>query len=65
MDGLGSILGGGRNSSLFAIQSRPALTHTKHPAQWVQGTLSPGLERPVHEVDISPPPSTEVKNAWS
>jgi hypothetical protein len=29
------------------------------------GDLSPGVKRPGHEVDHSPSPSAEIKNAWS
>jgi hypothetical protein len=29
-----------------------------------RGVHSPGLKRPWHEADHSPPPSAEVKNAW-
>jgi hypothetical protein len=45
--------------------SRPALRPTKTSVQWVPGALTPGLKRPGHEDDHSPPSSAEVKNAWS
>jgi hypothetical protein len=49
----------------MSFLSRPAVDPTQPPMQWVQGTLSLELKRPGHEADTSPPPSTEVKNAWS
>jgi len=36
---------------LFATASRPALGPTHPPIRWVLGVLSPGLKRPVSEVD--------------
>jgi hypothetical protein len=51
--------------SFFAAASRPALGPTQPPIQWVQGALSPGVKRSGREVDHSPAPSDEVKNAWS
>jgi hypothetical protein len=50
---------------LFTTACRTALGPTQPSIQWVQGALSVGLKRPGREVDHSPPPSTEVKNAWS
>jgi len=38
---------------------------THPPIQWVPGALFPGVKRPGHEADHSPPPSAKVKNAWS
>jgi hypothetical protein len=35
------------------------------PTQRVPGHLSPGIKRPGHEADHSPPFSADVKNAWS
>jgi hypothetical protein len=49
---------------LFAAASRPALGPIQPPAQWVAGAITPGIKRPVHEADHSPPSSAEVKNAW-
>jgi hypothetical protein len=49
---------------LFATACRPALGPTQSPIQWVPGTLSPSVKRPVREADHLPPSSTEVKNAW-
>jgi hypothetical protein len=45
--------------------SRRALGPTQPPIQWVTGALSVGVKWPGHEADHSPPPSAEVKNAWS
>jgi hypothetical protein len=45
--------------------SRPALGPTQPPIQWVPGALSLGVKRPGREADHSPPPTTELKNAWS
>jgi hypothetical protein len=38
-----------------------------HPASYPMGTRGsfPGVKRPEHEVDHSPPSSAEIKNAWS
>jgi hypothetical protein len=33
--------------------------------EWVQWTLSSGVKRPRHEAGHSPPPSSDVKSAWS
>jgi hypothetical protein len=46
---------------LFSASFRPALGSTQPPIQWVPGTLSPGVERPVREADHSLPASAEVK----
>jgi hypothetical protein len=37
----------------------------KPPNKCKRGCFSPGVKRPVHEADNSPPSSVEVKNAWS
>jgi hypothetical protein len=37
---------------------------TKPPVQQAPGDLSPGVKRHGLEADHSPPPSSEVKNAW-
>jgi hypothetical protein len=49
---------------LFSMSSRPALGPTQPPIQWVPWTLSPGVKRPGHEADHSPPTSAEVKKMW-
>jgi len=38
---------------------------TQPPIQWVVGGLSLRVKGPRREADHSPPPSAEVKNAWS
>jgi hypothetical protein len=38
--------------------------YTQPPVQWASGALSPGVKRPGHEVDHSPPTSAEVKKVW-
>jgi hypothetical protein len=50
---------------LFTTASRPALRPTQPPIQWVPGVLSLGVKRPGREADHSPPPSADIKNAWS
>jgi hypothetical protein len=35
------------------------------PIQWTPWAISLGVKRPGSEADHSPPPSAEVKNAWS
>jgi hypothetical protein len=37
------------------------LGQLKTPIQWVPGALSPGVKRPGHEADHSPPIIAEVK----
>jgi hypothetical protein len=49
----------------FTTASRTALEPTQPPIQWVREALSLGVKRPGREADHSPPPSAEVKNAWS
>jgi hypothetical protein len=44
---------------LFATASRTALRPTQPPIQWITGTLSLGVKRPVSETDQSPPSSAE------
>jgi hypothetical protein len=56
----------GRVSEFFS--SRPVLEPTQPISQWVRGSLSlggGGVKRPGREDAHSPPPSAEVKNAWS
>jgi hypothetical protein len=38
---------------------------TQPPIQWIPGAFVLGVRRPGHEADHSPPPSVEVRNAWS
>jgi hypothetical protein len=45
---------------VFSKTSRPAVGPTQPPFQRV-----PGVTRPGHEVNHSPPSSAEVKNEWS
>jgi len=40
---------------------RTSLGHTQPPIQWVPGTLSLGVKRPVCLADHSPPSSADVK----
>jgi hypothetical protein len=49
---------------LFFGASRPALGSTQPPIQWVPRALSPGVKRPGHEAEHSPPTSAEVKKTW-
>jgi hypothetical protein len=48
-----------------ATAYKPALKPTQPPIQCVLGPLSPEVRQLGNEVDYSPPPSAEVKNAWS
>jgi hypothetical protein len=50
---------------LYLTASRMTLGSTQPPIQRAPGALSPAVKRPGREVDHSPPPSAEVKNAWS
>jgi hypothetical protein len=50
---------------LCATSSRPALGPAKTSIQWVPAIVTPEVKRPPREADHSPPPSSEVKNAWS
>jgi hypothetical protein len=47
---------------LLSTSSRPILGSTLPPIQWVPGVLSPGVKRPGHEADHSPPTSAEARN---
>jgi hypothetical protein len=42
------------------LSSRPALGPTQPSLQWVPEALSPGVKRPGHEADNSPPTSAKV-----
>jgi hypothetical protein len=46
-------------SRIFSMSSRPPLGPTQLPIQW-----APGVKRPGHGVDHSPPTSAEVKKTW-
>jgi hypothetical protein len=61
LDGQGSNPGKGK-IFLFPTTSRLALGPTQSPIQWVMGTISPGIKRPGHETNHSPPSSAKVKN---
>jgi hypothetical protein len=50
---------------LFTTASRPALWPTQPTIQCVSGARCLGVKRPGREADHSPPPSAEVKFAWS
>jgi hypothetical protein len=52
----------GQETFLFTA-STPALEATQPPIKWVPPIVSPGVERPGHEVDHSPPSIAEVKSA--
>jgi hypothetical protein len=50
---------------LFTTASISALGPTQPPIQGIPEALSLGVKRPGRKADHSPPPSAEVKNAWS
>jgi hypothetical protein len=47
----------------FSISARPALGPAQSFIQWVTGALSPGVQQPEREADLSPP-STLVERMW-
>jgi hypothetical protein len=51
----------------FSLHHRVQTGSGTHPASYPMGNRGsfPGVERPWREADHSPPPSAEVKNAWS
>jgi hypothetical protein len=49
---------------LFSMLSRLALEPTQPPIQWIPGALSQRVKRQGHEVNHSPPASTEIKKIW-
>jgi hypothetical protein len=49
---------------LFSAQSRPNVRPSKIPTQFVAGTLSSTLKRPVRETGHSPSCGAEAKKAW-
>jgi hypothetical protein len=55
----------GLGTFLFTTVSRTVLGPTHRPIQWVPGSLSLAMKRPVCEANHSPSSSAEVKNAWS
>jgi hypothetical protein len=56
-----SIASGGQEIFLYSITSRPALRPTQPSAQWVPGSVFPGIKRPgLDEADHSLPSSAEV-----
>jgi hypothetical protein len=54
-------------SGNFSLHHRvvPALGPTQYPIQWAPGTHFLVIMRAWREADHSPPPSAEIKNAWS
>jgi hypothetical protein len=50
---------------LFTTVFISVLAPTEPPIQWVPGVLFLGIKRPGRLADRSPPPSDDVKNAWS
>jgi hypothetical protein len=50
---------------LFTTVFRTALRPNQPPIPWVEGAFFPGVKRQGREADHSPPPSAEIKNAWS
>jgi hypothetical protein len=61
MEGQGSNHGRSKGF-LFSRKSGMWLGPTQPPAQCVARGLSPGVKKPGHEADNSPPSSAEVKN---
>jgi hypothetical protein len=53
---------GGVKNFLFFTSSRPE--PTQPPIQWVPGTVSMGVKRPVRDADHSPRTNAEVKKMW-
>jgi hypothetical protein len=49
----------------LATVSRSALGPIQPPIHWTPRVLSPGVKRPVREVDYWPPSDAEFKNAWT
>jgi hypothetical protein len=49
----------------FSSIRRPdRLRRSQPPIHWVPGALYPGVKRPGHEANHSPPASAEVNNTW-
>jgi hypothetical protein len=55
----------GHGFFLFLTMSKMALRPTQPPVQCVMRALSPVVKQLECEGDHSPPPSADVKNAWS
>jgi hypothetical protein len=55
----------GKMNFLFTTVSRKVLGPTEPSIECVPGALSLELKRAGREADHLPPPSAEVKNAWS
>jgi hypothetical protein len=53
-----------RNFSLLQKPFRPTVVPNQPPIQWIL-LIFPGVKRPGHNFDHSPPPRSEVKNEWS
>jgi hypothetical protein len=51
----------GVKNVLFSTSSRSDPGLTRPPFQWIPGAFTPGVKRPAHEADHSPPTSAEVK----
>jgi len=49
---------------IFATASIPALRLTQSPMLWIPKALTPGVKRPGHECNHSPPSGVEVENGW-
>ena len=54
-----------RDISVFSTAFRRVLGFTQFSAFCVMGNLSPGMKRPRHNSDNSPPCSRKIKNMWS
>lgn len=65
LDDLGFDCKQGQQIFLFSQPSRPALGHTQLPVEWIQGVISPGVERSSLQSDHSPQSAVEVRNDWS
>jgi hypothetical protein len=61
LDGRGSILARGK-TFLFSVASRPALSPTQHPIQWVPGAIFPRVKQQGRDTDHLPPSTAEVTN---
>jgi hypothetical protein len=64
LDGLGFKFETGQENFLFSKTSKSAPGPTQLPIQWVRWCF-PGGKAAGHEVNYSPPYSSEVKNDWN